>query len=172
MSSIPTWVYLLFLALMYIGISRCFTSTIKVKQLIILPIVLAWFSLSDLWHPLNLTYYSLWSYVIGVGVGFSIIFSLFRNRNIRADKTQNLIEIPGDWTYLLFLIVFFLVEFIISYYIAITSPQFYSSFVVTFILFILGTLTGMAFGRNGSYLYKFIHAKHSDLTLTKINLFK
>ena len=168
MTSVPTWVYLLFAALVYLGIRRGFTSTVKVKQLIILPAALAWLSLHGLWLSLSLTYYSLWSYIFGFAVGFCLGFLQLRNKQVRADKDQNLIEIPGDWTYLFFIIVFFAIEFIINYSIAVHPSIAYSIAMIAFILFISGFLVGIAFGRNGCYLYKFMHADHVTLPpLTK-----
>lgn len=165
MSSIPTWVYLLFLALMYLGVRRCFTSVVKIKQLIILPVALAWMSLHGLWQSLALTYHSLWTYAIGLLIGFSVGFMQLRHAQIRADKSQNLIEIPGDWTYLVFILVFFIIEFIINYAIAVDTSIAHSAFLVAFILFISSVLVGIAVGRNSCYLYKFMLADHSNLPM-------
>lgn len=174
MASVPTWVYLLFLALLYLGIRRCFTTVVKVKQLVILPAALAWLSLDGLWRSLSLTYHSLWSYFIGFIIGFGLGFLQLRNVQIRGDKSQNLIEIPGDWMYLTFILVFFIIEFIINYAIAVTPSIAHMALLVALILFVSGFLVGIAFGRNGCYLYKFMHTNHISLpppTKTK-TLFK
>ncbi|HEV2614555.1 MAG TPA: DUF6622 family protein [Gammaproteobacteria bacterium] len=163
MSSVPTWVYILFFALVYMGYQRCFTSVVKIKRLIILPVALAWLSLHGLWTSLDLTYHSLWSYALGLIIGLYIGFMQLRDVQVRADKSQQLIEIPGDWRYLIFVLVFFAVEFIINFAIATTSSIAHSGFLIALILFISSILVGIACGRSGCYLLKYWESAHADL---------
>lgn len=164
MSSIPAWVYLLFIGLLYLGIKRGFTTTMKVKQLVILPIALLWLSLHGLLQSFPMTYHTIWSYILGIAIGCGLGFLHLKRIQIRADKKRGLIEIPGDWTYLGLIMAIFIIEFIIHYLMAVANSITHVPLFVIPILFISGLVVGITIGRNGCYLYKFINTSHADLS--------
>jgi len=165
LSSIPIWVYLLFFGLLYLGIRRCVTSTMKLSRLIILPAALLWLSLDGLWHSLHLTYHSIWIYVLAIIIGCGLGLLHVKKTQIRADKIQHLIEIPGDWTYLILIMAIFIINFAIHYVIAVSPSVTHAPLLVMSILFISGLVIGLTIGRNGCYLFKFMQAPHVPLTL-------
>lgn len=163
MSSIPTWVYLLFFGLLYLGIRRCFTMTIKVKQLILLPAALLWLSLDGLLQALHITYHSLWSFALGILLGSYFGFRQVSKAEIHGDRRQNFIEIPGDWSYLVLIMSVFFIEFFIHYATGAFPNIIHEPVLITILLMILGFFVGMTIGRNGCYYYKFTIAPHTDL---------
>lgn len=163
MASIPTWVYLLFIGLLYLGIKRGFASTVKVRRLLVIPILFLWLSLHSALKLFPINDLNVLSYIVGVIIGGGLGFLQLKSIQITADKQQGLLRIPGDWSFIILIMTIFIVEFSINYLAAIGSPVLHMpAFAITALL-ISGLIVGNTIGRNGCYLYKFINASHTRL---------
>lgn len=163
MYNIPSWVFILFLILLYLGIKRCFTQIVSVKRLAIVPIAFVFMSLRSATH-LFADDAMIWMYLTG-GMVFGAFLGHFqvRNRYIRADKNKNLIEIPGDISMLILLMGIFAIEFFIHYsleaHLEITSSDMFRIAAMA----MSGLMVGISVGRNLTYFYKYTQAASIDL---------
>ncbi len=89
--------------------------------------------------------------VLGAVLGYLHV----RKRNIRSDKNRRLIEIPGDASVLIILMLMFFIEFFIHYafeaHLAITRLDFFKMLSVI----LSGTVSGISIGRNTTYFIKY-----------------
>ncbi|MFZ9035125.1 MAG: hypothetical protein ACO2ZM_03275 [Francisellaceae bacterium] len=160
---IPTWVYIIFTMLIYIGIQRSVTHVRDLKRLLLMPVLMLYFSLHSFYplmldHPLAMDFWLL-AFIISLAINMQYV----KNHQIRADKQQGLIEIQGDWTWIPLLIGMFVIDFMINY--SIDSGHYFSKLPIFIYLTSLcsGATVGIGCGRNLSYFIKFIKATHSDL---------
>lgn len=172
MSHVPSWVYILFLILLYMGITGCFKRVVKLKRLILMPAVFVWFSADNLYKASTVSAYQIIFFVIGGLIGIFLGYLHVRKTVIRADKKQQLVELPGDWTILILIMVIFIVQFAIHYLLASDPSLEQNHFSMGLIMMISGATTGLVVGRNLAYLHKYNIALHEDLQLTKTSLFK
>jgi len=163
MSHVPSWVYLLFFGLVYMGIKGCFKRVIKTKLLILLPALFVWFSSESLYKAAQISFFHIIFYSIGALIGLYLGYLHVRKGIIRADKEQFLVELPGDWTILVLILIIFIIQFAVHYILAADPSLSRSGGVMALILFISGAATWVVVGRNLTYFYKFTKAHHEKL---------
>ena len=115
MSSVPTWVYILFIVLVYLGIKRCYTRVFHIKRLLIVPVIFIFISLRGAFGLFSFNEIFVLYLLVGCLVGLFIGHLQVRNKIIKADKSRQLIQTPGDITMLIMLLVIFGIEFFIHY---------------------------------------------------------
>lgn len=143
----PTWVYILFIFLVYMGIKARRPQVMPFAKVFILPLVFVFMS----WHMLeriamqNFLQFILGmlALIVGVGLGWWYITQF----TIKVDKKHRLIEMPGTWSILI--IVLFV--FISNYYFQVVmhaQPLIAKqSWFIICMLVILGTAKGYFVGR-------------------------
>jgi hypothetical protein len=95
----------------------------------------------------------LW--VVGCVMGIFLGYQHVKNRSIKADHNQQLIELPGDWSMLCLIIVIFGFEFFVHYSIAAQWAMASTQLFKSLCLIILGVIAGMSVGRTLNYFYKY-----------------
>lgn len=153
--NIPTYVYILFAVLVYIGIKRCFTRVIKVQRLFISPLFFSIFSIRGIstLFGLWLSNVSLW--LVGCLIGLFLGYMQVKNRNIKADRNQQLIEVPGDLSMLFLIFAAFSSEFIIHYVVE-SGTTFAATITFKIVsLIVLGLFAGLSAGRAFHYFCKY-----------------
>ncbi|OGT47715.1 MAG: hypothetical protein A3F17_04115 [Gammaproteobacteria bacterium RIFCSPHIGHO2_12_FULL_41_15] len=167
MSYVPTWVYILFFVLLYLGIKRCYTRVVRIERIAIFPAIFIFLSLRS---TVSLFHFSLIGFLLLLLGG--IIGALFgylhvRNCVVRADKQKHLIEIPGDISMLIMVMSIFAIEFFIHYafdaHWAIAQIDVFKNAVVI----LSGIVVGISIGRSITYFLKYQQAESIDLIETK-----
>jgi len=163
MSNVPYWVYFLFFGLLYIGIKRCFTNTIKVKRFILLPLALLFLSIYDSYEqmlqiPLSILIWVL-CFILTVCLGAYYV----RNKIVQADKKNRLIRIPGDGSILILILIMFTVEFFVNFAKDTHAVYVNESWFILLVAVLSGLLIGFTSGRNLMYFIKYIKAENTDL---------
>ncbi len=163
MSHVPTWVWILFGVLVYIGVKRCFTSKVKVKQLLLLPIGLLYLSFNNLYAIVRQHPPVLLMWILGFSGMAAVGAYYVRNVKIKADKHTGMIEIPGDCSVLIIILLIFVLQFFFHY--AIGAGFHYASDIsfLALMVFFSGMSSGFVIGRNGMYVYQYIHADNTQL---------
>jgi hypothetical protein len=164
MTDVPIWVYFLFFGLLYIGIKRCFTNTIKIKKFIILPLALLCLSLYDsydqmLQMPVSILVWMV-SFLLTVCLGAYYV----RNRKVQADRTNRLIKIPGDWSILILILIMFSVEFFVNYAKDTQAVYVNQSWFVLLMALLSGLMIGFTSGRNLMYFIKYYQVENINLS--------
>lgn len=172
MSTIPSWVYWLFLALLYIGFKNCFKRVVKVKTLIVMPLLFAWYSLSNLYHTVQISSSLILYFIIGALLGLYLGYLHVKNKKVRSDKHQHLVELPADWTVMILIFIIFGIQFALHYLLAVDKELTTHHRAMGFIVAISGLTTFIVIGRNLTYFFKFTKAPHEHLHASKGGLFK
>ena len=163
MDNVPTWVYMVFIAIVYLGIKRCYTRVFNIRRLLVVPVIFILIGLRGTFElfPCDhmAVFYMLFGWLIGLLIGYSQV----RGRTIKSDKSKQLIQTPGDISMLIMLLVIFGLEFFIHYavdaHLAIATSVNFRIFA----LVVSGTFIGISMGRNATYFYKYLHAESESL---------
>ncbi len=167
MFGVPIWVIILFFVLLYMGIKRCQTRVVSVKRLLVVPIVFAYMSLHGASQLFHFSVLSIALLIFGAFIGFGIGHWQVRNAQVKADKDRYLIQIPGNISMLIMVMLIFLTEFFIHFsidaHIGIAATTIFKWFTVV----LSGIVVGISFGRNATYLFKYRNTPTSVLADTK-----
>ena len=98
--NIPLYVYILFFALLYMGIKRCFSRVIKVQRLMIAPLFFTFLSVRGMLTLFNIYTADVMLWMLGSLVGVLIGYLHVRNRRLKADHARQLLQVPGGWSML------------------------------------------------------------------------
>lgn len=165
MSHIPTWVYVLFFGLLYVGIKRCYTRVVNVKRIVTVPLIFAFFSIHSTVELFHFSLESLLVLLLAGFVGGLAGHVCVRKRIIRADKNKQLIEIPGDFFMLLMVMTIFAIEFFIHYaieaHLAISQQDLFNYIAVI----LSGLIVGLSIGRCLTYFIKYRNAESVELAM-------
>ena len=163
MSQVPIWVYILFLFLVYMGIKRCYTRVTSIKRLIIVPVIFLFFCFKNTAQLFNDNLMGYVLLITGLLLGALIGFYLIRNNVIKADRKNYLIQIPGDVSLLIMILIIFFIEFFIHY---AMDAQWHIASLSLFkelVAIISGIVVGVSLGRNATYFTKYLRAESVDL---------
>lgn len=149
----PWYVFLIFIYVVYIGISSLRTRTVKYQVIFVLPTLLTLWSLSLLytrWRG-DLPTLLIWgiSLFVGIGMGWKIL-SFYK---YRIDRSRGTITLPGNkWTLVLVLILF-VARYTYGYLYATMDeiPKFF----ITSDFALSGILIGIFIGRALHYFYSY-----------------
>lgn len=114
----PVWVYLTFLALIYLGVRACFTHEINLRQVIIFPIVFILLSIITFYYyPHPLLTVPVWLVAAIVGALASRV--LLKRQPIKPGKKINTLLVPGSCVTLFILLFYFSLRYYLGYQTAI-----------------------------------------------------
>ncbi|CAB3772966.1 membrane protein [Burkholderia sp. MSh2] len=150
MQHLPTYVYVLFCALVYIGIKRCFAREVRPVRPLLFPLVFVGLGLSSLGRLFphagaDAFAAALAALVIGATGGW---FHARRWRlQFRNGPQGLLVRLPGDASLLVTLLLTFVAETFIHYAIAAARPWAATGAFAILSFAVWGLLVGMPLGR-------------------------
>jgi hypothetical protein len=148
----PVWVWAIFAYLLFTGIKATKSRTVHPSKLFIKPVVLMLLKYKIF---MSLTA----GLVYGAGYLLAIVIALiiFNKDQIIIDQQNKQIIVPGNYTDLIILLLFFSVKYVFGYLAAVQPVQ-YNSILLWEVL-VSSLLTGYFFGRTLNYLYRYRQAK-------------
>jgi len=163
LSGTPTWVYILFALLIYLGIKASKTRVISVKKLCILPIVFTYMSVHTLLISFAINTISVSTWVIATAIGIILGWIQVARYKLEVDKAHFLVKVPGTWSVLILIILIFVTKYYFGFELA-SDPQLklHLGFELS-MLFVSGALTGLFVGKLGCFLYRLYTEAQTDL---------
>lgn len=160
MSHIPFYVYPLFAALLWLGVTRCFPRTIRVERLIITPVLIAALGIqgfSGLFPAAGAL--DLAASLLGLLAGLLAGYHHGRRWAVRVDKGARLITVPGDPMLLVIILATFFFEFVLHY--GVESGAAWAAGEPTrhIAAAIWGLFAGMSAGRNLALARQYLDAR-------------
>ena len=116
MSHIPVYVYFIFIALLWVGVTRCFRRTIRIRRLLIMPLLFAalgfrgFFGLFQ--HPVDR---DILAALLGLAIGLALGWHHARRWTIAIDRQAGQITVPGDIMMFAIILGSFAFEFTLHY---------------------------------------------------------
>lgn len=160
MSHIPTYVYILFLVLLWMGVSRCYPRTIRVERLLILPalmIVLGVRGFLGLFPAP--TFVDLTAALAGGAIGLAMGWRHAGRWPIGIDRSAQTIAIPGDVMMLAIILGVFVFEFIVHYGVESHADWAAALPIETLAAALSTWFAGMSAGRNANLALRYWSAE-------------
>lgn len=163
----PWWVYLLFFYLLKIGFGATKTCVVSMKKMVILPLIFTALSIHTMIASFRVTATIFLIWFFSIALGSLIGYLLVRHFPYRVDKKKQLIEMPGTWLTLIFILLIFFAKYFFGYEIS-ADPMLLKNTVFEFALLgTSGVVTGLFIGRLICYLNEFRVGQSVDLKETK-----
>ena len=115
LSSLPTWVYLLFFALLHLGYKQTQTRTVSKTRLTVLPSVWIAFSLYNVLTVPNSTLLALLAWVLGLGFAFFINIHFLHRQPVQITQVGQDYVVPGSWIPMILMMTIFFFKMIQGY---------------------------------------------------------
>lgn len=166
LTNTPTWVYLLFAFLIWVGIKASKTRVLPIKKLLILPAIFIYMSTHTLLtsFAIHLIDVSIFAATISLGILIGW-FEIYRNRaQIKVDKQQHLIQLPGSWMTLVLIIIIFASKYYFGYEMDVDPELLDQRWFEYSMLSASGICTGILIGRALCYFYKYQNSSHTTLS--------
>lgn len=165
MHFIPTYVYFLLAALVYVGVRRCFPRTMRPERLLVFPLGFLALGAASLERAfpgadLSMNVVSLAMLALGAGLGW-MHASRWRLQFNVTDKRIK-VRIPGDPSLLVTLLLSFACKFVQHYAVA-AHASWSTSISFEFITFsVWGLLAGLPLGRALNVVVRSMEARSRD----------
>jgi len=156
----PIWVWILFAYLLMRGFKATKTRTVLFPKIFVLPAIFATWSLTRLCSQYDLDILYIESYSIAILLGSWISWTLSKKIQIKINRSEKTITIPGTWTTLLLILAVFAVKYSFGCLNAV-YPNLRKEFIYFCIteIVISGMVTGILLGKVLYYFYRYQQAR-------------
>ncbi|NLR98650.1 hypothetical protein HGP17_17670 [Rhizobium sp. P38BS-XIX] len=149
MTHVPLYVYVLFLLLIWMGLSQCRPRRVRLERLAIMPVLMAIMgargfdglfvhaSVADMIFALA-----------GLGIGAAVGWRHVSGWRIAVEKAKRSLSLPGDIMMLVIILATFAFEFLLHAAAASHAAWFSASFVPPLAALVWAGFVGMSLGRN------------------------
>ncbi|PTB17352.1 hypothetical protein C9I57_28770 [Trinickia symbiotica] len=150
MPYLPTYVYVLFCLLVYIGVKRCFAREVRPVRPILFPVLFVGLGMSSLDHLLpraGVEAYAAALAMLMVGTAGGWFHARGWRLQFKTGREGMFVRLPGDASLLITLLLTFVAETFIHYAIATSRPWAATSTFAVLSFAVWGGLVGMPLGR-------------------------
>ncbi|KVN39730.1 hypothetical protein WJ63_29880 [Burkholderia pyrrocinia] len=150
MQNLPAYVYVLFCALVYIGVKRCFAREVRPVRPILFPVVFVGLGLSSLGHLFpraGVVVYAAALAALAVGATGGWFHARRWRLQFRTGPEGMLVRLPGDASLLVTLLMTFIAETFIHDAVATSRPWASTEACAILSFAAWGLLVGMPLGR-------------------------
>lgn len=151
----PWWVYALFIYLIWIGIIASKTRVVSLKKLFIVPIIFGFISIHTLVTSFQMSALTITTWSGAIVLGTLLGWIQIHRYTLKIDKIHHLVQVPGTWSTLIFILIIFATKYYFGYELAVDPKLAEQSLFEFSMLAISGVFTGLFIGRLICYLYRF-----------------
>ncbi|MBN8743056.1 MAG: hypothetical protein J0I24_01990 [Thiomonas arsenitoxydans] len=167
---IPTYVYVVFIVLMWMGVARCYPRSIRVERLTLMPtliVILAVRAYLQLFPQPGLI--DLAACILGTAVGIRIGWQHARGWVVQVNLETRRLAVPGDILMLGIIFGAFVFEFALHFGIATHAAWIELPVAQPGAAFIWAWLAGMTVGRNVNLGLRYRAAVQSAAKLSEVH---
>ena len=161
----PTYVYVIFIYLMYTGLQARKEQVISIFKPVALAAVFSYMAIDMLIRSfqMNATVLGIWLFSLSLGIFLGWL--QFSRKNIQVDKEKKLIKLPGTWSSLFLILIIFSSKYFFGF-MYFRSPHLFQNLgFQVFALLISGSTSGLFIGRLANCFYRLKVDQHTDLSL-------
>lgn len=159
----PWWVYLVFIYVLKVGYDATKERVISLHRLFILPTLFTAFSIYNFLTYFRPSAITVITYLLAFLIGIVIGWVLVRSVDLKFDKKQGLVRLPGTFTTLFLVLLIFFAKYYLGYSLAIDPTLATDTTFELLMLSISGICTGIFIGRLACYLWRKHRAGHFEL---------
>jgi uncharacterized membrane protein len=138
----PSWVFVLFFALLVISLMQTRTRTVRKIPAFLLPAGMIALSLAGINSSFGLRPLALASWSIALGVAAFAGYALFRDRRVEYDARENKFLVPGSWASLAVIMAIFFAKYAYAVMHAFSADVISAPLFVAVLSGVYGLLSG------------------------------
>ncbi|MBU6487001.1 MAG: hypothetical protein KGQ57_04160 [Burkholderiales bacterium] len=165
MHFIPTYVYVLLCALVYLGVRRCFPRTMRPERLLVFPLgflALGAASLDRAFPGADISMDAVSLAMLALGAGLGWLHASRWSLQFKITGNRLKVRVPGDPSLLVTLLLSFVCKFIEGYAMAVHAPWSTSLSFKLLSFAMWGILAGLPLGRAINVVLRSIAARAAD----------
>ena len=153
LSNTPTWVWVVFFYLVFVGIKASKTRIVFIPTLFIAPVVFTGMNYKFFLS----SFYILGGYLACLSLSTFLSFHAMKKVKVKYAAQKLSIELPGTFTTMGILLAFFFLKYIFGF-MSYANPTLYSDWKFLEVI-LTGTFTGYLLGKSLRYLYLYLNKK-------------
>ncbi len=162
-SGTPSWVWIVFIFVLYRGLQACKLRTFSVYKLGIIPTLFLALSIQGI-CTLQCPMPGMWIlWCAGLLLGIVQGWFIFTTSPIKADKKKCLITIPGSPLILVLSFIIFASKYYMGYLAATNPALLLQTHMMTIRILFSSLMPGLLIGRTARYIHLYTNATHTDL---------
>jgi hypothetical protein len=114
-SSLPTWIFFLFIGLLYLGYTQTKTRTVSRLRIAVIPVIMLGLSLNGILNVPNSTGYAVVAWLSGIGLALLLNSAVPHGAGVSAHANRKQFVVPGSLIPLILLMTVFFVKFAIGF---------------------------------------------------------
>lgn len=112
LSNTPVWVFVLFFALLALGLMQTRTRSVRKVPALLLPAGMIVLSLAGINSSFGFTPAPLAAWAIALAIAAGVGYAVFRDRRVRFDTTEQRFHVPGSWMPLVVIMAIFFAKYV------------------------------------------------------------
>ncbi|KXI27270.1 hypothetical protein AX660_21300 [Paraglaciecola hydrolytica] len=146
-SHTPTWVFVVFFALLTLGFMQSKQRKVRVKTIFILPLAMVLFSLFGVYSVFGLSLVTLALWVLGLVLALMLGLKLAYPKVVSYSLKNNKLTIPGSWTPLALMMAIFFTKYFMGFAVARSLPIINDMVFIALICMLYGVFSGTFLAR-------------------------
>jgi hypothetical protein len=114
LANTPRWVWILLIALLYLGLSQTRNRRVSMKKITIMPLAMLGFSLFGTYSAFGSDSLILLTWLAAGALVFAWIFSTPFSGNIHYDAPSQTFNLPGSWVPMVLILGIFLIKYVVG----------------------------------------------------------
>jgi len=146
-SHTPTWVFVVFFALLVLGFKQSKPRAVKVKTVFILPLAMTLFSLFGVYSVYGITLLSLVLWCFGLVLALMLGLKFAYPKLVSYSALNNKLSIPGSWAPLALMMAIFFTKYFMGFAVARDLPIINDMIFIALISMLYGAFSGTFLAR-------------------------
>jgi len=152
-SHTPTWVFIVFFALLVLGFRQSKDRVVKAKTVFILPVAMIIFSFYGVSSVFGFSLLTISLWFIGLAIALITGLKLAYPKFVSFSVQSNKLRIPGSWVPLFFMMAIFFTKYFVGFAVARDFPVINEQPFVVLLCVLYGTYSGIFLSR-GFVMFK------------------
>ena len=158
-----SWVYLMFVYCVCVGLKASKDSVVQFTKLLIVPALFVYFSLLQILQGFHVTLPVILVYVCSLFLACFAGFFVARLKEVIVDKEKKLVSLKGSWSTMIMVLLIFFTQFYFGYSIS-ADPQMLQNTTFEYtMLAVSAFVTGLFLGQALCYIYCYRKGPHTPL---------
>ncbi len=144
----PIWVFVLFIALLYLGYSQSKDRQVNANRIFILPVAMILLSLYGILSAFGTMVMSYIVWFLAGSISLLLGLKIFSLKRIEYNPLEKVFHIPGSWIPMLLILVIFFIKYFVGVVVAKELPMIHQIEFILCISILYGCISGLFLSRS------------------------
>ena len=143
----PSWVFILFFALLILGVWQSRDRVVSRSRLFLLPLVMTLFSVHSLQNAFGTVWSNIAVWIAGIAVSFLLGMFLGTPKKVSYSAETNAFFVPGSWIPLILILGIFIIKYAVGIILGMNMPIGNAPVFINAVCLLFGVFSGAFLSR-------------------------